>query len=236
MNEDAQFTCKCGKQKAWVEEGKETLPCPNCGRVYVGKYDYENYTLTGEEVQVERALDAFNISIPNGGYTCTFCRKCKASLRIVIGENICPNCGQHHFGKMSDANVEFQHIGCSENPFQREYSYLLQKTKEAGLIIDLNYTTIRKTIVLLNELLEKDPVAITELFLGRRVQCNKAIADHPTVQVLQKDDSFVMGVLGLLNGIFGVDHEGFGYIVAHCDDGIIKEFYIRGEKPKCEKK
>ena len=45
-----EFTCKCGKQKGWVYEDKETMPCPNCGRKYVGKYNAKDLTIDGIEV------------------------------------------------------------------------------------------------------------------------------------------------------------------------------------------
>ena len=33
-----QFMCECGEQEGWVEDGKETVPCPKCGRIYKGRY------------------------------------------------------------------------------------------------------------------------------------------------------------------------------------------------------
>jgi len=30
-----EFICSCGKQLIWITEGKETNPCPKCGRKYI---------------------------------------------------------------------------------------------------------------------------------------------------------------------------------------------------------
>ncbi len=49
----SEFTCKCGKQKGWITENKETLPCPDCGRKYIGYYDKINFTITGKELKEE---------------------------------------------------------------------------------------------------------------------------------------------------------------------------------------
>jgi len=46
----SEFTCKCGKQKGWIIEGKGTQPCPECGRRYIGYYDHKSLTITGREV------------------------------------------------------------------------------------------------------------------------------------------------------------------------------------------
>lgn len=49
----SQFTCVCGKQEGWVTEGTKTKPCPSCGRVYIGEYDRNNFTLIAKEVKGE---------------------------------------------------------------------------------------------------------------------------------------------------------------------------------------
>lgn len=53
MSTSSEFLCKCGKQKGWITEGEETLPCPNCGRVYLGYYDRENLTVGAKEIRCE---------------------------------------------------------------------------------------------------------------------------------------------------------------------------------------
>lgn len=76
-------------------------------------------------------------------------------------------------------------------------------------------------IDMLNDILEADPKAISELFT-HRVSCNNELADHRTVQV--RDDNTV-SALGVLNGLFGVDESGWGYIAAVCnEDGLIVKF------------
>lgn len=69
----------------------------------------------------------------------------------------------------------------------------------------------------LNELIRLDQGAIEKL-VDSRVICNKAMADHPTVQVMQIEDKPVVGILGILNGLFGKDENGVGYIRAVYND------------------
>ena len=80
--------------------------------------------------------------------------------------------------------------------------------------------TPQQAVHRLNEILSLDPEALAAL-VGNRVPCNKALAEHPTVQVhLNPDGSFEVGLLGILNGIFGTRPDGWGWIVA---TGIKKE-------------
>lgn len=67
-----------------------------------------------------------------------------------------------------------------------------------------NFVRIDETIDLLNSLLEADRKAITELF-HHRVSCNVIIAEHPTVQVIEDKDGYKVGIMGVLNGLFGMD-------------------------------
>ena len=46
----SELLCKCGKQKVWIIENKETQPCPECGRKYIGYYDKKNLTIAGKEI------------------------------------------------------------------------------------------------------------------------------------------------------------------------------------------
>ena len=47
----SEFMCKCGKQKGWITEGQQTLPCPECGRLYVGYYDKKKLTIAAKEIK-----------------------------------------------------------------------------------------------------------------------------------------------------------------------------------------
>lgn len=68
----------------------------------------------------------------------------------------------------------------------------------------------------LNRLFEMDKQAIQQLF-GMRVQVNEQLANHPTVQVTQKDDTCYLRVLGLINGLIGVDENNCGLVAAIYD-------------------
>lgn len=86
----------------------------------------------------------------------------------------------------------------------------------------------------LNEALAADSDAINSLFKVH-VFCNKKLAKHPTIQVNSRKstmdnaghiDVFDIGVLGLINGILGIDKSGNGHIAMMVDNrtGKIKQF------------
>jgi len=74
--------------------------------------------------------------------------------------------------------------------------------------------SIDETIDYLNGLLEADPEGISAFF-STRVACNEKMAQHPTVQVgVLNPDYYVFGAIGIFNGLFGIDEDGWGYITA----------------------
>lgn len=79
-------------------------------------------------------------------------------------------------------------------------------------------------IDILNEMLALDPTA-THLLVETRVPCNDQLEQHPSIQIGGEAGSpTVVGVLGVLNGIFGTYGaeagrlEGYGPIAAMFDD------------------
>lgn len=92
--------------------------------------------------------------------------------------------------------------------------------------------SIQQAVELLNELLRLEPQAISDLFRHRVKFTSQELADHPTVQVGIADnakykgdgsDVFDLGILGLLNGIFGTETDRISIQV---DD----DFYDKPEK------
>ncbi len=91
------------------------------------------------------------------------------------------------------------------------------------------FVSINEVIQFLNELLSIDSVAINKL-LTIRVPCNKDLDNHETVQTFKVqgqgklacdldlcDDGPktipVVGILGILNGMFGINSDRFGPIM-----------------------
>ena len=78
-------------------------------------------------------------------------------------------------------------------------------------------TTVEQAVRVLNEALEADPEAVNALF-AHREQCSIIFADHKTIQVSADGGTclpaYSVGLLGIINGIFGVDGDGWGAIVA----------------------
>lgn len=83
--------------------------------------------------------------------------------------------------------------------------------------------SVEDAINLLNELLELDAGAIGAL-VANRVPCNEGIADHYSVQVEQRNCGFNVGLLGIINGLFGIDDDGWGAITCEFDCGNLLKF------------
>lgn len=84
--------------------------------------------------------------------------------------------------------------------------------------------TVKNAIDVLNRINELDSTVLPQL-IKYRVPCNEALADDPTVQVGKlMDGAWEVGLLGIINGFFGVDENEVGYIYAHLDGlgGILK--------------
>jgi hypothetical protein len=84
--------------------------------------------------------------------------------------------------------------------------------------------TVDETIEFLNILLLIDQKAIQGL-VNARVICSEKLASHPTVQVNGDGENYIVGLLGILNGLFGIDKKGYGAIMAITNDvGTILRF------------
>ena len=96
---------------------------------------------------------------------------------------------------------------------------------------------IQRAIDLLNEIHRLDSSVLPAL-IDYRVPCNDAVAEHPTVQVSPDNK---VGLLGIINGIFGTNKNGWGFIAAEFTEPEqgheLKGFrYIEeGWKPKVQK-
>src|SRR6185503_13533022 len=131
---------------------------------------------------------------------------------------------------------------CGKSPF--EFDPKAKTTVDPALVTCgslPNVVTVDDAIAFLNLALGLDRKAITEL-VDHRVVCNLALGDHPTIQVgwWPKDGSPLgpgraytddgttelrVGLLGLLNGLFGTNKDGWGFITAEVDDqGVISGF------------
>jgi len=81
--------------------------------------------------------------------------------------------------------------------------------------------SIKDIANLLNELLKKDPKGIKKLF-NYRVKTTTEVANHPSVLVASsreygpksesKISNYSLGFLGILNGLFGTQEDGCGFL------------------------
>lgn len=61
---------------------------------------------------------------------------------------------------------------------------------------------VQKAIAVLNDALERDPRAVTQL-VNLKVDCNRDLVAHPTIQSTVYEGTAKLGVLGLINGLIG---------------------------------
>ncbi len=80
-------------------------------------------------------------------------------------------------------------------------------------------------VTMLNEMLQLDPAA-TAIMIGVRQQVNDALAQHPTIQTHGTPEGvFLVGLLGVINGLFGIREDGFGAVMAVYDEhGALDRF------------
>jgi len=82
--------------------------------------------------------------------------------------------------------------------------------------------TMQDAVDLLNEALKLDSVAVNSV-CNVRCLCNLDLAKHETIQVGQAGRNgqvFIVGIIGLLNGMFGKDQAGLGALCAIYDDNF----------------
>ena len=84
--------------------------------------------------------------------------------------------------------------------------------------------TVQDICVLLNEMLVLDYSCVHSLVM-HRVICNEEIEDHETIQVQQhkNDEHCKVGMIGILNGVFGIE-KGRCPICYEIEDGRILKF------------
>ena len=83
-----------------------------------------------------------------------------------------------------------------------------------------NWKVIDNAISVLNEALKLDREAVSNL-LTYRVKCNAQLANHNTIQVGIVDETCMVGMMGLINGLFGIDEDGFGFISYEHENGKV---------------
>ena len=83
--------------------------------------------------------------------------------------------------------------------------------------------SVDDVIELLNGIITVDKPAMAAL-LANRVPCNEVLSDHPTIQVQEQHGGYHVGLLGIVNGMFGVDERGYGPICSEFEDGNLIRF------------
>lgn len=82
-----------------------------------------------------------------------------------------------------------------------------------------NLVSVQDAVTLLNEAVFADRETMQEL-VEHRIVCTLELAYHPTIQVSAKNE---VGLLGILNGIFGLNATQEGYIRAvYQDDNLVR--------------
>ncbi len=96
----------------------------------------------------------------------------------------------------------------------------------------MNKIDPNQIIDFLNQLVVLDRDAVSAL-INTRVPCNKQFSEHETVQVLAgENETYSVGLLGILNGLCGKDENGWGFIVAEInqENDIVERFMHSKDK------
>lgn len=90
--------------------------------------------------------------------------------------------------------------------------------------------TLNEAIEYLFELSQLDGFALGEL-VHARAPCNDELAAHPSVQVAEEEDGHcTVGIVGILNGLFGTLPDGRGKITFVLDEDEV--INVRGTWPE----
>lgn len=110
-----------------------------------------------------------------------------------------------------NCNSRFYLIRSARLIHDNEYlPYLRAKQKAHEMLEEV---LADRMVGLLNELLELDYEATTRLVFGEYIPCNKAFAEHPSVQVREVSlGKYGVRTMGLLNGLAGIYPDGYGRI------------------------
>lgn len=95
---------------------------------------------------------------------------------------------------------------------------------------DLPALTPQDAIDVLNRIHTADPTVLVSL-VHHRVPCNTQLAEDETVQVGRPTvgDGYEVGLLGILNGIFGDRGDGKGWIASVYDGPRLVRFALNVE-------
>lgn len=85
-------------------------------------------------------------------------------------------------------------------------------------------------IAYLNDLLATDRPAVAAL-VANRVPCNQVMANHPTAQVMSQHGGYHIGLLGVINGMFGTLNGTDGPIAVVFENGTLLRFARRDDYP-----
>ena len=83
--------------------------------------------------------------------------------------------------------------------------------------------SLEEAIQFLASLVDIDQQAMQAL-VAARVSCGDDLANHPTVQVCHEGGYYRVGLLGIINGLFGIHADGLGPIGAVYDGGTLIGF------------
>lgn len=79
----------------------------------------------------------------------------------------------------------------------------------------MHSVTVDEAVEILNQMLEADPGTTSHLFAVRFL-CSEALAEHSTIQCAPTKLGDIpapsVGIMGVINGIFGTNKDGLGAI------------------------
>jgi hypothetical protein len=94
---------------------------------------------------------------------------------------------------------------------------------EGALELPAPFSHPETAVRVLNDLLDTDPGAMQRLF-DMETSCSLRMVDHGGIETGYEPDGFKIGVMSVVNALFGLTDEGEGCIVAEYKDGRLVGF------------
>lgn len=153
-----------------------------------------------------------------------------ACLLVRDGENLL-NMGSPRISAVLDRMAQVYEKSTTTEEAKQGFPDFCKLPTEDDLVITkepVKGFALRRVCELLNEALTLDALAVDNI-ITNHVVCNKALADHPTIQVRKTfGERYTTSILGILNGL----SDGTQYLIAQYDpnSGVLTGFDVVGHE------
>lgn len=107
---------------------------------------------------------------------------------------------------------------------------LIKYLKRMKLVNEFNAKDVAD---FLNNLLKLDRTAITEMFIGTKIECNSDLGDHKTITTSYSEYGHRVTPLAVLNGLLRMGNDTDQWLITanyDIDEGVIETFKLTNSK------